>query len=239
MKHLAFAAVLALVHSQVAAEDIPVGAGNALIQYTPPPAKDSWISFAAPGAFNGSGQFLLGQQDKGVITFSPPQAFVGFQFFGYQRSDGGIYSITFDGANARRIDVYNKTSTGDDAPLNLFHINDLPNTPHTVVIQNLNDARVGKYGQMNIDHIVITTLDTPAPPPAPTPDPTTPTNPPTVPNPPAASTPNPSPPAQPTPSGADDLPELNDPGSEDGDNGAASLRAAPLAVALAALALCL
>lgn len=239
MKPLAFAAVLALVHSQVAAEDIPVGAGNALIQYTPPPAKDTWISFAAPGAFNGSGQFLIGSADKGVITFSPPQAFVGLQFFGYQRSDGGIYSITFDGANARRIDVYNKTSTGDDAPLNLFHINDLPNTPHTVVITNLNDARVGKYGQMNIDHIVITTQDAPAPPPpppAPTPDPPTPPTPPTPSTPSSPSVPSPSPPAQ---TGVDDLPELNDPGSDDGDNGAASLRAAPLAIALAALALCL
>lgn len=70
----AAAAVLALVAPFVHAQDVPIGAANALISYSPAPGAGSWASIPAPGAFNGSGEFLLGQTDKGVITFSPPRA---------------------------------------------------------------------------------------------------------------------------------------------------------------------
>jgi hypothetical protein len=77
-----------------------------------------------------------------------------FQFYGYQRSDGGVYSIRFDnGPDFEEINVYNVSSTGNDHPVLLYTKLGLSNAIHTVTITNLYDARTSKYGQMNVSEL--------------------------------------------------------------------------------------
>lgn len=72
-----------------------------------------------------------------------------FEFWGYQRSDAGLYSISFDGGATTQIDVFNATATGNDGPRRLFFKTGLTNAIHSVRIVNLLDSRSGKFGQMN------------------------------------------------------------------------------------------
>lgn len=69
---------------------------------------------------------------------------------GYQRSDGGLFAISFDGDSPTQIDAYNRTAIGSDSPMLLFAKTGLSNEIHTVKITNLLDTRVSKYGQMNV-----------------------------------------------------------------------------------------
>jgi hypothetical protein len=164
-----FALVLSLAAFARAAQ-VVISATDGAVAYAPTPGDGSWAAIRAPGALNGGeGAFLLGQNDKGKIQISPSQAFTGFRFFGWQRSDGGIYQITFDGARAARIDVYNKDSNGDATPMELFKVDGLRNTRHVVEIVNLNDTRTPRgFGQMNFDHAVLITDDDSEPEPDPT-----------------------------------------------------------------------
>ena len=73
-----------------------------------------------------------------------------YEFWAYQRSDGGLYSITVDGGSPNQIDAYNQTSTGNDPPVRLYSATGLSNTPHIVTITNELDTRVNHYGQMNV-----------------------------------------------------------------------------------------
>ncbi|KZW03614.1 acid protease [Exidia glandulosa HHB12029] len=143
--------------------DIGVGSSDAAVSYQP---SDGWAGIGAPGAFGGGdAQFLLSNADQGVVTFTFPAASSSFEFWGYKRSDGGMYSLTVDGGDAVQVDYYDPNSTGDDPPAKLYSRDDLSNDMHTVVITNVNDDRVSKFGQMNIDHFEI--VGVPAPPKAP------------------------------------------------------------------------
>ncbi|EJD51709.1 hypothetical protein AURDEDRAFT_111746 [Auricularia subglabra TFB-10046 SS5] len=151
-------ALLATASAALAAQ-VPIGVTNAAV--TLAPATDSsWTIIPSPGAFNSSGAFNINNTNVGTITIKAPIP-VGFEYWAYQRSDGGVLQITFDGAQASRIDLYNKTSTGDDFPLKLFTVSGLENTAHTVVVSNLNDSRVAHFGQANMDHAVLITADPP------------------------------------------------------------------------------
>lgn len=152
-------ALLATASAALAAQ-VPIGVTNAAVTLAPP-TDSSWTVIPSPGAFNSSGAFNINNTNVGTITIKAPIAFVGFEYWAYQRSDGGVLQITFDGAQASRIDLYNKTSTGADFPLKLFTVSNLENTEHTVVITNLNDSRVGHFGQANMDHAVLITADPP------------------------------------------------------------------------------
>lgn len=67
------------------------------------------------------------------------------------------------------MDFYNKTSQGDDPPVLLYAQTGLSSAVHTVKIVNLQDSRVGNYGQLNVSFaemlqanlvlIVVTQLD--------------------------------------------------------------------------------
>ncbi|KZV85227.1 hypothetical protein EXIGLDRAFT_726346 [Exidia glandulosa HHB12029] len=179
---------------------IPYGPSNAL--WTLQPADPTaWAVLAAPGVFNQTAHFAIKDADKAMATFAPPQPFVGFEFWGYQRSDGGIYMLTIDGKPTARIDVYNKTAGPDDVPVLLYSNVHLERKHHIVQIQNLVDPRVHKAGQFNIDHVVVTAAaDAPrteTEPTAPsTPAPSTPSSPSSVPAPSSpSSTPISNPPA--------------------------------------------
>ncbi|KAH7106823.1 hypothetical protein BKA62DRAFT_685212 [Auriculariales sp. MPI-PUGE-AT-0066] len=141
---------------------VPLSVANSAVTLQPAPTNDAqslWAVFNAPGSFNGSAAFYKGFDINGGITIRSPVAFVALEFWAYQRSDGGILQITFDGAQASRIDIYNSTSDGNAIPMMLFKVADLENTAHVVQITNLQDQRVGKAGQLNMDHLVLYTQD--------------------------------------------------------------------------------
>lgn len=205
---------------------IPYGSTNALWRLQPADPA-AWAVIEAPGVFNQTAHFAIKDQDKAVATFMPPQAFVGFEFWGYQRSDGGLYMLSIDGKPTERIDVYNKTAGPDDAPVLLYRNVHLERKHHVVEIKNLVDPRVHKAGQFNIDHVVITAAadpprsdkpeSTPAPP-ASTPAPSSP-----VPS--SDPAPKPSPPAPPVPQ--------NNNQTEEPPNAAPGAARASLALAVA------
>ncbi|KAH7103289.1 hypothetical protein BKA62DRAFT_56675 [Auriculariales sp. MPI-PUGE-AT-0066] len=160
MKNSLMTLVLSLASAAFAGKTI-LSATDAAVSYTPALA-DAWLVFVAPGSFNDQkGAFLVKDPNQGKIIINPTEAFTGLEFWGWQRSDGGAYQITLDGGKASRIDVYNKKSDGQAHPIRLFTIDNLSNAKHVVQLTNLNDTRpgVGKFGQMNIDHIVLTTVD--------------------------------------------------------------------------------
>ncbi|EJD42585.1 acid protease [Auricularia subglabra TFB-10046 SS5] len=145
------------------ASDIGVPSNDPSVSYQP---ADGWAGIGAPGAYGGTAQFLLSNDDQGVVTFKFPFKSSVFEFWGYERSDGGKYSLTIDGGDSVVVNYDNPSSTGDDPPKKLYSRDDLSDDVHTIAITNLLDDRVGRFGQMNIDHFVLNGV--PAPPTAPT-----------------------------------------------------------------------
>lgn len=145
-------------HSTAAQEpdiNIPYGPSNALWKLQPADPT-AWAVIDAPGVFNVTAHFAIKDQDKVIATFAAPQPYVGFEFWGYQRSDGGMYALLIDGVSVGPIDVYNKTAGQNDPPVLLYKNNHLERKHHLVQLRNLVDSRVHKAGQFNIDHVVIT-----------------------------------------------------------------------------------
>ncbi|KAF9505119.1 hypothetical protein BS47DRAFT_1386039, partial [Hydnum rufescens UP504] len=81
-----------------------------------------------------------------------------FEYWAYQRSDGGNASISFDNGPEILLDYYNSSNTGTDGPLLVYSTGTLSPEQHTVRIKNLFDVRgtlnLG-YGQLNVDRFVI------------------------------------------------------------------------------------
>ncbi|KAF8314074.1 acid protease [Clavulina sp. PMI_390] len=146
----------AFIASARAAPSLAIDATSASFQFFP---SGSWKEIAAPGAYGGTSRFLLAQANMGTILITLPSASSMFQLWGYQRSDGGLYSLSFDSGSPTQVDVYNATSTGTDPPRLLYSTTNLSNSIHTINITNLYDSRTSKYGQMNMDHIVINSAD--------------------------------------------------------------------------------
>ncbi|KAF8312133.1 acid protease [Clavulina sp. PMI_390] len=141
------------IQAHAANVSVAVGASDSTIGLSP---YGSWFEVGAPGEFSGGARFLLSNANLGVITYVFSTPSTTFEFWGYQRSDGALYNISFDGVAAGQIDAYNATSTGSDGPRRLYLKTGLTNAVHSVRIVNVFDSRGSKYGQMNIDHIVIT-----------------------------------------------------------------------------------
>ena len=74
-----------------------------------------------------------------------------FEFWGYQRSNGALYNISFDGGPFDQIDAYNASASGSDGPKQLFVKTGLSNEMHSVRIVNVFDTRPPEpqFGQMN------------------------------------------------------------------------------------------
>ncbi|KAH7073425.1 acid protease [Auriculariales sp. MPI-PUGE-AT-0066] len=129
------------------------------------PSNGQWISVGANGALGGDGKFLIGDKDKGVITFKFPVASSTFEFHAWQRSDGGNATVSIDGGKPAVISYHNATSSGDDGPIKLYSKSGLANKIHTVVIKNVLDKRTNSYGQLNVDSFWIRGVPpTPKPP---------------------------------------------------------------------------
>ncbi|EJD37929.1 acid protease [Auricularia subglabra TFB-10046 SS5] len=124
------------------------------VSYLP---SDAFFTYNAPGGYDDKTHFLSdGKRCNTSITFVFPQPSATFKFYGYQRPDGGKYSITVDNEPTTTVDYYNVTSGGDYGPLLIFSRAGLPNAQHTVRITNIFDARFGNCGQSGIDHFEIT-----------------------------------------------------------------------------------
>lgn len=66
-----FCALVASFVSLALAAQIPLGVANSAVSFEPPTTNASeptWITIAAPGAFNNSASFNLRQTDAGEIT---------------------------------------------------------------------------------------------------------------------------------------------------------------------------
>jgi hypothetical protein len=141
---------------------IPFTPSNAV--WTMTPADDSWSWIEAPGVFNVTAPFALKNQDKASAKFAPPQEFAGIEVWMYQRSDGGVMSMSIDGVATARLDFFNRTATGEDLPVKVYENPHLKRGHHVVEFKNLEDPRVKKFGQFNLDRVIITAAaDAPLP----------------------------------------------------------------------------
>jgi len=137
------------------------------IVYSP---SDAWYALAEPGATNGQAEFDLTDQANGYgnsfITWTFPQPATGLEYWAYQRSDGGLFSICFDcpatSTLGDRIDALNTSTNGTEPPRLLYSKYDLSYAIHNLTIANLFDSRAtilgatdGGYGQMTMDRFVI------------------------------------------------------------------------------------
>ncbi|KAF9517714.1 hypothetical protein BS47DRAFT_1389682 [Hydnum rufescens UP504] len=161
---LAFFAALAQVAHAIP-QPVLVGSRDSSIYYYPP---GSWGYTNATDGFSKAGGFsvfVFVFQNNNEAEFvdpwrsHPPDATQTFEYWAYQRSDGGNASISFDNGPATVFDYYNGTSNGTDGPVLVYSTYSLSPEEHTVSIKNLFDARgtldLG-YGEMNVDHFVIT-----------------------------------------------------------------------------------
>ncbi|KZO94275.1 hypothetical protein CALVIDRAFT_565922 [Calocera viscosa TUFC12733] len=143
------------------------------ISYLP---TDAWGPVQANGATNGQGEFLIGDALNGkadaFITYTFTQPATGFQYWGWQRSDGGLFSICFDCPPTYtlgdRVDALNTSTNGNEDPRLLYSKYDLSYAIHNLTIANLFDQRAtignstnGGYGQMSLDRFVLITPSTP------------------------------------------------------------------------------
>ncbi|KZO94277.1 hypothetical protein CALVIDRAFT_600189 [Calocera viscosa TUFC12733] len=135
-----------------------------------------WFSISAPGATDGQAEFDRGDSVHGLsqafITYTFSQPATGFQYWAYQRSDGGLFSICFDcpptSTLGDRIDALNTSTNGTEPPRLLYSKYDLSYAVHNVTIANLFDQRAtinnatnGAYGQITMDRFVLITPATP------------------------------------------------------------------------------
>ncbi|KZO94278.1 hypothetical protein CALVIDRAFT_556547 [Calocera viscosa TUFC12733] len=145
------------------------------IEYAP---ADAWGAISAPGATDGQAEFDLTDSAHGYgdsfITWTFPQPATGLEYWGYQRSDGGLFSICFDcpptSTLGDRIDALNASTNGTEPPRLLYFKYDLTYAIHNLTIANLFDQRAtilgstsGGYGQITLDRFV---LEAPLNPPA-------------------------------------------------------------------------
>ncbi|KZT51859.1 hypothetical protein CALCODRAFT_521087 [Calocera cornea HHB12733] len=134
-----------------------------------------WFGIAAPGATNGQAKFDRGDAtglSQAFITYTFSQPATGFEYWGYQRSDGGLFSICFDCAPTStlgdRIDALNTSTNGTEPPRLLYSKYDLSYAVHNLTIANLFDQRAtignatnGAYGQITMDRFVLISPATP------------------------------------------------------------------------------
>ncbi|KZO95678.1 acid protease [Calocera viscosa TUFC12733] len=122
------------------------------ITYSP---ASSWNLLGEPGSTGCGSQFLLGPRNNATVTFTFPQSSTSWQWWGYQRSDGGLAQVCVDGANCLDFSYYNASTNGSESPRLLATLSALPNTMHTITITNVEDPAVNQYGQMTVDRFII------------------------------------------------------------------------------------
>jgi len=148
-------------------EDATIPSTYTGLTYTP---SDSWLSLQEPGATNGQSEFLVGDNLFGranaYITCTFSQPFTGIEYWGYQRPDGGLFSICFDCPPTYtlgdQVDALNASTNGSEPPRLLYTNYGLSYDVHNLTIANLFDMRAtiggatnGAYGQMTFDRFVL------------------------------------------------------------------------------------
>ncbi|KZP00723.1 hypothetical protein CALVIDRAFT_552454 [Calocera viscosa TUFC12733] len=162
--------VLAVLAGSALAQTLMIDDTDPGIDYEPSGEweLDSGAAVAALDAYNSTFHFtsLSGNTSdpssgvaQATATWTFPVAASGFVWYGFQRSDAGLYQICFDcdGNNPIQatVDALNTTSTGSDPPIVLYSTS-LDMGIHTVLISNLFDSRHGSYGQITIDAFGLT-----------------------------------------------------------------------------------
>ncbi|EJU04492.1 acid protease [Dacryopinax primogenitus] len=122
------------------------------ITYSP---SSSWDLLTTPGSTGTGSSFLLGPHNNGSITFTFPQPSTTFQWWGYQRSDGGVAQICIDGGACQDYSFSNASTNGSENPRLLANITGLSNSIHTIVMTNVEDPSVKAFGQMTVDRFVL------------------------------------------------------------------------------------
>ncbi|KZT52957.1 hypothetical protein CALCODRAFT_520373 [Calocera cornea HHB12733] len=165
-----FGVLAALATNIVAQDEVIVDDTDPSIDYEPAGewALISGSGAAALGTYNSTYHFtgLSGNTSdpsssvaQATATYTFSVAASGFSWFGFQRSDAGLYTICIDcdGSNPMQatVDALNTTSTGNDPPIALYSTS-LDMGIHTVVISNQFDPRHGSYGQITIDAFLLT-----------------------------------------------------------------------------------
>ncbi|KAF9515937.1 hypothetical protein BS47DRAFT_730530 [Hydnum rufescens UP504] len=165
---LAPLAVLGSVALLAAAAPAPqpyeVGSLNATITYTP---DSSWGTYIAPGGFQTEANtsvavFSTKQTNLSAVNWTTPYPTVTFQWWGYQRSDGGNATVSIDDSLVQVVDYYNKSSPGTAFPVLLYSVASLSPAVHRIYIRNQFDARGtfgSGYGEINVDHFVVIPVD--------------------------------------------------------------------------------
>jgi len=145
------------------------------ITYTP---TDAWFQYPGPEAIDGDAEYLNGDNLNGransFIAYTFTQPATGLEYWGYQRSDGGNFSICFDCPPTYNlgylIDALNTSTNGTQPPILLYAKYDLSYAVHNITIANLFDSRAtinnnpngpGGYGQMNLEHLLLIAPATP------------------------------------------------------------------------------
>ncbi|KAF9512639.1 hypothetical protein BS47DRAFT_1382887 [Hydnum rufescens UP504] len=159
---LAFSAVLTQV-AHATPQPLAVGSQDSSIDYYPPGA---WGYANATDGFSkvdGAGvlMFVFQNASDAEVSWRTPNATETFEFWAFQRSDGGNASISFDNGPETVFDYYNSSGRGTDGPVLVYSTGNLSPAEHTVRIKNLFDVRGTLnrgYGQLNVDHFVIIPL---------------------------------------------------------------------------------
>jgi len=144
---------------------IPYTSGTLGISAFTPPDTTVWYMLDAPGATNGQAMFDHGSASVGAqasIAWTFPQAATGFEFWGWQRSGGGLANACFDCADSSvpgvQFNYMNTLSTGSAIPSILYYNYSLAYGVHNITLTNLYDARdihTDKFGQMSLDRFVL------------------------------------------------------------------------------------
>jgi len=145
----------ALVRS-VIPQPIATGSQDPSIKYYP---ADSWgyayaqYGFSKVAGVGGVLEFVFQNASNAEVLWRTPNATQSFEFWAFQRSDGGNASISFDAGPETVFDYYNQSSGQGEGPVLVYHTDSLSPQEHTVTIKNLFDARgtlnLG-YGQLNV-----------------------------------------------------------------------------------------
>ncbi|KAF9512637.1 hypothetical protein BS47DRAFT_1049182 [Hydnum rufescens UP504] len=146
---LAFSIVFTQVANAIP-QPVAVGSQDFSIDYYPPTA---WGYANATDGFSkvdGASVFMFVYQNasEAQVSWRTPNATQTFEYWAYQRSDGGNASISFDNGPEILFDYYNSSNKGTDGPLLVYSTGTLSPEQHTVRIKNLFDVR----GTLNLGY---------------------------------------------------------------------------------------
>jgi hypothetical protein len=145
-------ALLAL--SSVALANVDYTSTDSHFTYTP---ASEWDVIGYYGS-EGCGTEFFMADSAATVTFVFPVASTFFQWYGYQKLNGGKATVCVDNAPAsscQTVSFWNATVGDTDPPRMLFQQTGLSNATHTVTITSIIDPMINDYGQLTMDHITL------------------------------------------------------------------------------------